>query len=254
MIEQKSLLDVRVDKINCTLEEALQSLSGKKNQLILTLDMYQLLKVKRNKKLKEIVKNAALVIPSSPIIAKAYNFINRENIFYKKDLLFFSKLLSYAELKKISFFLFGSEERYFFTIMEKIKKIYPTIHIVGSYQDSNDALVMTKAFEGFKKIDPNLFIIYMDFKKSLLWFNKNKDNLDIEFCIPIKKPLDIFAGKGKIPELAVIEANKEHWFYLKRNIFNIFKIFTHIHFWNLVIIDKLFFSKKRKLKKDHQNI
>ncbi len=244
MIEKKSLLGVRIDRIECSLEEAIDSLSKKSNQLILTLDVYQLLKVKHNKKLKEIVNNAALVIPASPTMASAYKFINKKNIFNKKDLLFFSNILSFAEHKKMSLFIFGDEEKYFFTITEKLKKIYPRIHILGSYQKTKDTNVMDKAFEGFKKIDPNLFLIYMNFKKSLFWFHKNKDKLNNRFFMPTKKPLDAFAGKIKIPELAIIEANREKWFYLRRNLFNVFRIFVYIWFWLLVIIEKLFSKKE----------
>lgn len=244
MIEKRSLLGVRIDKIECTLEKAVVSLSGKKNQLILTLDIYQLLKVRHNKKLKEIINNAALVIPASPTMANAYNFINKENIFYKKDLLFFSNILSFAEREKMSLFLFGDEEKYFFTITEKLKKIYPKVYILGSYQRIKDTNIMDKAFEGFKKIDPNLFVIYMDFKKAILWFHKNKDKLNNQFFMPVKKPLDAFAGKIKIPELAIIEANREKWFYLRKNLFNVFRVFVYIWFWILVIIEKLSSKKE----------
>lgn len=245
MIEQKSLLGVRIDKLNCSLEEAIDIFTGKTNQLVVTVNMYQLLQIRRNKKLKEIIKNAALVIPSSPYISMAYKFINKKPLFYKKEILFFSNLLSYAEIKKMSLFLFGDEEKYFFTITEKIKKIYPKIHILGSYQKVKDIHVMNKAFDGFKKIDPNLFITYMDFKKSIIWFNKNKDQLNNQFFIPIKNPLDAFAGKIRIPELATIEANREKWFYLRKNMFNIFRIFVHIWFWMLVITEKIFFTSKK---------
>lgn len=247
MIERKSLLGVRIDRIDCSLEEAVASLSGKANQLILTLDVYQLLKVRRNKKLKEIINNAALVIPASPTMANAYKFINKNHIFYKKDILFFSNILSFAERKKMSLFLFGDEEKYFFTITEKLKKIYPRVHILGSYQRIKDTSIMDKAFEGFKKIDPNLFVIYMDFKKAILWFNKNKDKLNNQFFMPVKKPIDAFAGKIKIPELSIIEANREKWFYLRRNLFNAFRVFVYICFWILVITEKL--SSKKETPK-----
>lgn len=244
MIKNKSILGIRIDKIEDDIENVLDYLKNNNNVLIVTLDMYQLLKAHRNKKLKEIIKNAALVIPSHPYIAKAYNFINKENITYEKDFIFFSKLLSYAESRKMSFFLFGDEEKYFFTITEKIKKIYPGIHIVGNFQDTKDKDTLDKAFVGFKKIEPDLFIMHMDFKKALYWFDINKKDLDIKFCIPIKRPLDAFAGKEKSPDLSVIEKNKEGWFYIRKNILRIFLIFDHIWFWFLVVLEKLFFKNK----------
>lgn len=245
MIKNKSILGIRIDKLENDIEVVLDSLKGSKNVLIVTLDIYELLKAHRNKKLRDIIKNATLVIASHPAIAKAYNFINKETINYQKDFIFFSKLLSYAESRKMSFFLFGDEEKYFFTITEKIKKIYPAIHMVGNFQDTKDEYKLDKAFVGFKKIEPDLFIMHMDFKKALYWFDLNKENLDIEFCIPIKRPLDAFAGKSKSPDLSIIEKNQEGWFYLRKNIFRIFLVFDYIWFWVLVLFEKVF-SKKDK--------
>lgn len=245
MIIKKSLLGVRIDKIDTSLEEALDNIRGKKNAVVITLDVFRLLQVKFNKELRSIVENADIVIPAHKSLSKAYHFVNKDNIKYHKDFMFFSNILSYSEERKMSLFLFGNNEKYFFTITEKIKKIYPDIHIVGSYQDTNDKEIMLKAFTGFKKIAPDMFIVYMDFKRSLLWFNRNKENIDLSFIVPVKRPLDAFAGKEKSPDLSIIMKNKEWTFYLRHNIFSAFNAFYHLWFWFLVLMERLF-KKKNK--------
>lgn len=246
MIIKKSLLGVRIDKIDTSLEEVLDGIRGKKNAVIITLNVLQFLKVKFNKELTSIVENADIVIPTHRALSKAYYFINKDKINHYKDFMFFSSILSYSEERKMSLFLFGSNEKYFFTITEKIKKIYPYIHIVGSYQETSNKETMTKAFTGFKKIAPDMFILYMDFKRSLLWYNKNKESLDLAFIVPVKRPLDAFAGKEKSPDISIIMKNKEWAFYLKHNIFTAFHSFYHILFWFLILMDKLFKFKKKK--------
>lgn len=246
MITQKSILGVRIDSIEQPLDEVLGSIKNEKNSLIVALDMYDILSINRNKKLKEIVKNAALVIPASPTVVRAYNFLHRESIHYQKDFLFFSNILSYAENNSMSTFIYGDDEKYFFTLTEKIKKLYPYIKIVGTYKNLKDSNEIRSALVGFRKIDPAIFIIWLELKKTLLWFDEYKDDLELKLLVSIKRPLDAFVGKEKSPDLSVIIENKEGGFYLKRNIFRIFNFIPHICFWVLVFFEKIFFTKKRK--------
>ena len=249
MIDNKSILGVRIDNFNVSFEEIFEYLKYGKNVLIITLDVHQLLKVRNNKKLKEIIKNASLVIAAHPSIAKAYKFIHKEELTYVKDFVLFSRVLDYIEQKKMSMFLFGDEEKYFFTISEKIKKIYPGICMLGNFQNTKDKNELEKAIVGFKKIEPDVFFIYMNFKKSLYWFNNNKDKLEMKFCIPIKRPLDSFAGKIKPPSMEILNSNKEEKFYLKKNIFRIFLYINYIRFWTLVFFEKIT-TKKPQNNKD----
>ena len=122
MISTNSLLGVRIDSFNDDLYTAIEQLKDGNDVLIVTLDVHQLLKVRSNKKLKKIIENAALVIAAHPSISKAYKFIYKEELEYIKDFTLFSKILSYIEQTKMTMFLFGDEEKYFFTITEKIKK------------------------------------------------------------------------------------------------------------------------------------
>lgn len=250
MIENKSILGVRIDNFTSSLEEILNYLKYGKNILIISLDVHQLLKVRHNKKLKEIIKNASFVIAAHPSIAKAYKFIHKEELKYINDFILFSKILDYIEEKKMSMFLFGDEEKYFFTISEKIKKIYPGIYMLGNYQNTKDKEELDKAFIGFKKIEPDVFLIHMNFKKALYWFNNNKQNLDMKFCIPFKRPLDSFAGKIKPPSMDILNKNKDEKFYLKKNIFRVFLYFNYMRFWILVLFEKMTSKKNKEIKEN----
>ena len=119
-MESKSILGVRIDNFNNNFENILERLKNKENALIVTLDIHQLLRVRSNKKLKETINNASLVIASHHTIAKGYNFIHKEKLEYMKDFIFFSNILSYMDKKKMSMFLFGNEEKYFFSILSVI--------------------------------------------------------------------------------------------------------------------------------------
>ncbi len=253
MIESKSILNVKIHNFDSSLEEILEKIRSQKNVLVVTLDVHQLLKVNRNKKLREVINNASLVIAAHPSIAKAYHFLYKEKLVCIKDFLFFSNILSYIEQKKMTMFLFGNEEKYFFTIQNKIKKIYPDIQILGSFQDTKDKQELEKAFLGFKKIEPDMFLIHMPFKKSLHWIYEHKDKLSMRFCIPVSRPLDSFAGKIKSPNLKTLEENKEELFYIKRNIFRVFLKLNYIKFWILILFQKLFPKKEKKEKKVKDN-
>ena len=146
----------------------------------------------------------------------------------------------------MSMFLFGNEEKYFFSILEKIKKIYPNITNIGSFENTKNKTELEKAFIGLKKIDPNMLLIYMPFKKSLYWFSDNKENLKVKLCVPVSRPLDGFAGKTESPNRNILESNKEEIFYLKKNIFRIFLYFDYIFFWILVLFEKLTLKKNKK--------
>ena len=246
MINKNSLLGIRIDTFNNDLYAALDQLKDGNDVLIVTLDVHQLLNVRFNKKLKNIIENASLVIAAHPSISKAYKFIYKEELEYIKDFSLFSDILSYIEQRKMTMFLFGDEEKYFFTITEKMKKIYPDISILGTYQNTKNKSELDKAFIGFKKMNPDVFFIYMPFKKSLYWFNENNGKLGIKLCVPMSRPLDCFCGKKKSPSLKIIEANKDESFYLKRNIFRIFLYCDYIKFWILVFFEKISVNRAKK--------
>lgn len=246
MNESKSILGIRIDNFNNDFEDILERLKNEENVLIVTLDVHQLLKVRSNKKLKETVNNASLVIAAHHTIAKGYKFIHKENLEYMQDFIFFSNIMSYIDKKKMSMFLFGDNEKYFFTILGKIKKIYPSIRHLGNLDNPKDKEELEKVFIGLKKISPDMFLIYMPFKKSLYWFEENKENLKVKLCVPMSRPLDGFAGKIKSPNINILEANKEESFYLKKNIFRIFLYFDYIYFWTLIIFEKLSLKLKKK--------
>lgn len=245
MKESKSILGIRIDNFNNDFEDILEKIKDEENALIVTLDIHQLLKVRSNKKLRETVNNAYLVIAAHHTIAKGYNFIHKENLEYMQDFILFSNIMSYIDKKKMSLFLFGDNEKYFFSILEKIKKIYPNIRHVGNLANLKNKKEFEKIFIGLKKIDPDIFLIYMSFKKSLYWFANNKENLKVKLCVPILRPLDGFAGKIKSPNIKILEANKEEAFYLKKNIFRIFLYLDYIYFWILVFFEKLTLKIKR---------
>lgn len=246
MMESKSILGIRIDNFNNDFEDILEKIKNKENVLIVTLDIHQLLKVRSNKKLRETVNNASLVIAGHHTIAKGYNFIHKENLEYMQDFIFFSNILSYIDKKKMSMFLFGDNEKYFFTILEKIKKIYPNIRNVGNLENPRNKEELKKVFVGLKKISPDMFLIYMPLKKSLYWFANHKENLKAKLCVPVSRPLDGFAGKIKSPNIKVLETNKEEFFYLKKNIFRIFLYLDYIFFWILVLLEKLTLKLKKK--------
>lgn len=246
MINKNSLLGIRIDTFNNDLYAALDQLKDGNDVLIVTLDVHQLLNVRFNKKLKNIIENASLVIAAHPSISKAYKFIYKEELEYIKDFSLFSDILSYIEQRKMTMFLFGDEEKYFFTITEKMKKIYPDISILGTYQNTKNKSELDKAFIGFKKMNPDVFFIYMPFKKSLYWFNENNGKLGMKLCVPMSRPLDCFCGKKKSPSLKIIEANKDESFYLKRNIFRIFLYCDYIKFWILVFFEKISVNRAKK--------
>lgn len=132
-----------------------------------------------------------------------------------------------------------SVKKYIYSMSEKLMR-----HFDLEYQINKTEL--EKAFIGLKKIDPNMLLIYMSFKKSLYWFSDNKENLKVKLCVPVSRPLDGFAGKTESPNRNILESNKEEIFYLKKNIFRIFLYFDYIFFWILVLFEKLTLKKNKK--------
>lgn len=122
MIQNKSILGIRIDSFQVSLEEILDYLKYGKNILIISLDVHQLLKIRYNKKLKEIIKNASLVIAAHPSIAKAYKFIHKEEINYINEFILFSKVLDYIEQKKCLCFYLEMRKSISLQSLKKLKR------------------------------------------------------------------------------------------------------------------------------------
>ena len=233
MFNFRNILGVRIDELDISIDDVLTEIMRSKNNLIIPMDVSLFLKVRKNPKLRKIVNTASLVIPTDKALSKNYSI---------NEFTLYSKILTYMDEAKSSFFVFGSEEKYILKSFEKIKRLYPNITIVGHYDilSYKKSAEKTKILEGIRKISADTVAIYMKFPQNIIWFDENKNDLNTKIYLLSSKPFDVFSGKKNAPPYKVIQNNSSAYYLIK----NPFLLLKYIYFYYIMFLNKIFSKKK----------
>ena len=142
-------------------------------------------------------------------------------------------ILTLANQKKKSIYLYGAEKHVLNKVKEKIKKDYPKIKVVGAENgfDKNPDVV----FKDIINKKPDVCIVALGIPKQELLINKYIDKFKKGIFIGVGGSFDVFSGTKKRAPKAFIKLRLE-WLYriikepkrLKRFYSNNIKFIVHI--------------------------
>ena len=208
MRENVNILGINID--NVTIEEAVNKIENfierKRIAYILTPNVDRLMISYKNQQLKEIYKNANLLIADGmPILwaAKFFKMPLKERV-TGADL--FPKLCEHSANKGYKLFLLGGQPG----VVEKATKNlilnYPEIQIVGNYSPpfgfEKDEVEKSKIIETIKKAKPDILLIGLGAPKEESFICKYRKELKIPVTIGVGISFDYIAGtKKRAPKL-----------------------------------------------------
>ena len=181
-----------------------------KKVFIITLNPETVMTSNKNKDLKKVLESDALIIPDGIGIIYAAKLLGikiKERITGYDTMI---NLLSLANEKKKSIYLFGSEEDVLIKTVEKVKKEYPNVVIKGytnGYVKDKD-----KVFEEIINKKPDICLVALGIPAQELLISKYIKRFKKGIFMGVGGSFDVFSETKKRAPKIFIKLNLE-WLY-----------------------------------------
>lgn len=240
-VKRSNLLGVPIDGFSMqNLEEVVRQMAtgSDKNQIVL-LDLWGLMRARRNDLFFRTLHEAALVLPTSKNIVKAAKFLKKEPLERVYPFDFIITLLGILEKFNQSLYILGSKNRNLNIIAGNMRTSFPKLRIVGRhtgyYKRDREQDIKT----AIKKASPSLLLVGFGIKGKDTWIFENKKHLSPGIYLWDGFCLDIFSGKRK-------KISKRSWesgsYFLKDLIkrpWRVFRVFIYLYYFILLAIYRL---------------
>lgn len=243
-MEKVNILGIPVDKL--TEKEVLEKINDFINErrfhLIVTINSENATKALENKKFLDVIKNSDLVIPDGIGIIVASKILGNKLPERIPGIDLSYKILEISNQKGYKIVLIGGKEGVAENAKKSLKKIFPDLNIVLTYNGYFGKDEENKIVKEIQKLEPDILLVGMGSEKQEIWIWDNKEKFkNISICIGVGGTLDIWAGKKKRAPKFIQKIGLE-WLYRMaiepKRIVRIFKIFIFLY--------KLFIERWKK--------
>ena len=215
-------------------------LSSGKEQNIVLLSVWDLLRARWNSEYQGYIKRAALVIPISKSIISGIRFLSGKKAFRYMPFDFVISLLGVLEKREFSTYLLGGKKKNLLRAEKNIHQTFPRLHIVGRYAGYFKRQEEATLTEAIRKASPSLLLVGKGVRGEERWIAKNSAVLGNGLRLWCSDLFDVFAERKKHPSRTTFENGLEWIGYCAQNPFKLLRVFPYIYYKLLLVIYKLF--------------
>ncbi len=178
-------------------EKIREYLSSDKPHQIVTFNSLMCIEMKKNRAFSAAVLNSDLIIPESSGISWAVKFLYNHKIKNTAGIDLVFRILRLAAQNKFSIFLLGSSAEIIEKAFEKLKSMFPTLHIAGfhsgyfSYEESDDVVRKIATSHA------NILFVGLGIPKQEIWIGENLKNMNVKIAMGVGGSFDVISGKLK---------------------------------------------------------
>ena len=199
MAEKIDILGVKVDSV--TMAQAVAQVEGymdeRKNVLIATANAEMIMRATHDEELKNILNDAALVVPDGAGTVWAAHHLGYEMPECVAGFDLAQELMRIAPSKKQKVFFFGSAPGVAEKAKAKAEELYPGIEIVGTRDGYFKPEDEPAIIEEIKAAQPDLLLAALGVPKQEKWLNAHLKELGVPVAIGVGGTLDVMAGVMK---------------------------------------------------------
>ena len=199
MAEKIDILGVKVDSV--TMAQAVAQVEGymdeRKNVLIATANAEMIMRATHDDELKNILNDAALVVPDGAGTVWAAHHLGYEMPERVAGFDLAQELMRIAPSKKQKVFFFGSAPGVAEKAKAKAEELYPGIEIVGTRDGYFKPEDEPAIIEEIKAAQPDLLLAALGVPKQEKWLNAHLKELGVPVAIGVGGTLDVMAGVMK---------------------------------------------------------
>jgi N-acetylglucosaminyldiphosphoundecaprenol N-acetyl-beta-D-mannosaminyltransferase len=217
-----------------------ESLATKKEQNIVLLSLWDLLRARRNSEYRGFVLRAALVIPISKSLAGGIRFLTGKNAVRYMPFDFVINLLTILESREHSAYFLGGKRRILHKTEKNIRQTFPRLRIVGRYVGGFKRQEEATIVEAIRKASPSLLLAGRGVRGGELWIARNSAKLGCGLRLWCSDLFDVFAEYKKRPSRASFDHGFEWIGYCFQNPLKFFRLIPYLYYKILLVAYKLF--------------
>ena len=244
--ERVDFLKVPIDIIDPNRFDRLvfQLLAEKKEQNIVLLSVWDILRARRNAEYRDYVKQAALVIPISKSIIRGIQFLLGKQAVRYMPFNFVIKILTILGNSEFSCYLLGSKKRVLKKVEKNIRDTFPALRVVGrcsgSFKRQEEAVII----EAIRKASPSLLLVGKGVRGGEHWIALNSGRLGKGMRLWCSDLFDVFAERKRHPSQTIFDLGLEWIGYCMQSPVKLLRFFPFMYYNFLLVIYKI--SKKDK--------
>jgi N-acetylglucosaminyldiphosphoundecaprenol N-acetyl-beta-D-mannosaminyltransferase len=215
-------------------------LSEGKEQNIVLLSVWDLLRARRNAEYRDYVNKAALVVPISKSIVRGIRFLTGKQSVRYMPFDFVLSLLTMLESHEYSSYLLGSKKRILLKIEKNLRETFPGLRIVGRYPGSFRRQEEPIIIEAIRKASPSLLLVGKGVRGGEHWIARNTGRLGKGMRLWCSDLFDVFAERKRHPSRTSFDLGLEWIGYCLQSPIKLFRIFPFMYYNILLLSYKLF--------------
>jgi len=240
-IKKERILGIPIDDINPEeLDETLASLLKKDGVCpVVFLNLWDLLKARRNMEFRSWVERASLVIPTSKGILRGARFLKKKvsHRYYPFDVVI--RLLRVLEEKGLSLYLLGGKLSYLQQAEKNLKQTFPGLRLVGRYPGYYPLQVEGDILLAMRKASPHCVLLGTGLKGKERWAERKREALPASIVIYSPETFDIISGKRIRPSRETVEKGREHLTELFRHPWRVFRGVVYLYYLLLLLVYRI---------------
>jgi N-acetylglucosaminyldiphosphoundecaprenol N-acetyl-beta-D-mannosaminyltransferase len=214
-----------------------------KEQNVVLLSVWDLLRARRNTEYRNYVNKAALVIPISKSIVRGIQFLYGEQAYRYMPFDFVIKLLTIMEKYEYSSYLFGGKKRILIKIDKNLRETFPGLRIVGrcpgGFRQHDEPVII----EAIRKASPSLLLVGKGVRGGEYWIPRNSKRLGKGIRLWCSDLFDVFAERKHHPSHRVFDLGLEWIGYTMQNPIKLLRFFPFMYYNLLLLVYKIFNKK-----------
>jgi len=211
-----------------------------KEQNVVLLSVWDLLRARRNWEYREYVNKAALVIPISKSIISGIQFLQGKQAVRYMPFNFVIKLLTILEQYEYSSYLLGGRKRILIKIEKNLRETFPALRIVGRYPGRFKLQEEPTIIEAIRKASPSLLLVGKGVRGGEYWISRNSRRLGKGLRLWCSDLFDVFAERKRHPSQKVFELGLEWVGYTMHSPIKLLRFFPFMYYNILLLVYKIF--------------
>ena len=211
-----------------------------KEQNIVLLSIWDLMRARRSGEYRTYVTRAALVIPISKSIISGIKFLTGQKAHRYMPFDFIVSLLTTLENREFSCYLLGSKIKVLLKTESNIRQTFPRLRIVGRFPGTFKRSEEATIIKAIRKASPSLLLAGNGLRGKERWIARNNLTLGNGMRLWCSDIFDVFAEKKKHPSRGAFDHGLEWIGYCFQKPYKFLRIFKFIYYKILLVIYKLF--------------
>jgi N-acetylglucosaminyldiphosphoundecaprenol N-acetyl-beta-D-mannosaminyltransferase len=197
LLKRVHVLDVPVDAVDQ--ETALKSLEellrdGERHQVVF-LSRRSLFRARRRAELRRCLREASLVLPTSPAVVRAARLLKREPLSLYAPFPFVVRLLAVAERLNRSVYLLGGRKEDLERAERNIRDSFPKLRLVGRFAGHFAKGAERDVILAIRKASPALLLVGGGVPAGDLWVLRHQKELGPGVALWVGDCFDMFSGR-----------------------------------------------------------